>query len=1136
MKLLDFIYKAAAVAAIVLSGTVPAAALEADHYAANSVLSSGKWVRIITEGTGMQLVSVADLKAMGFSDISKVNVYGTGGRMVPEALTADMPDDLPLLPSVKTDKGIVFFSTDHFEWKQPFYGSNTPYSHSINPYSDTSYYYLSDRETPDPLENMEKVNGGNVSGMPRIDSFRARLVHEQDLQAPGEAGRRLLGEDFRSTRSRTFNFDLPDNNGASITIHVEFGARTSGAGSSLMFSANGQRLPSTVSDNISVPSSDIFANYAVTEKDISAGKTDKLALTIDYQTTGALFLARLDFIEVFYGRDLKLKNGWLHFYGNAGLRSAYEIDGCSADTQIWDVTNPLRPKKITYVLEGSKAVFVPRTGYKEYVAFEPSQIAGSQRKWEKIENQDIHSLASPDMVIIAPAEYMEPARKIAGAHESKDGLKVIILTPESIYNEFSGGLPDVGAFRKLLKMWHDRGGEHKIKYCLLMGRGTFDNKKVSDGVKGLDYYIMPMWQSASGNSERTAYSTDSYIGMLDDCTAEEFDITGAQQHVAVGRLPVKGLKEAEDVAEKIVKYIETPDFGSWRNQVMIIADDGDYGYHIDQAQDVYTRLHRNENGQYRRYERLYLDIYKREVTSLGPTYPKAKERLLKLWNDGVALTNYIGHASPNSWTHEKLLEWKDFTTLSNKRPTFIYAATCSFGCWDGNQTSAAELMVLNPAGVAIGIITPSRTVYIQQNGVLSNYMAEQMFVMNADGTPPAVGDVYINGMNRYRDDNKLRYCLISDPALRLPYPLHRVVFEKLADVDLATADDLPELKAMSKVSLSGSIAGPDGKIDTDFNGQITIDLYDAERVIETLGQGTNPVVRMFNDRKVKLGSFAANVKDGRWETTVMLPSEIENNYSPALFIGYAWDPDGKEASGTNERFYVYGFDDKSADDTAGPEIHTFYINDSAFEQGGVVNSNPVVFASFSDESGINLSESGVGHKLLLTLDGKEYFDDVSSYFTADPSEPGSGSIIYPMTGLAPGKHTLELSVSDNVNNTTRAQLDFNVGVNQDPVIRDLRTNVNPATTSVTITVSLDRPNTKMKCTVDVFDLMGRRVWSSNNEVDTDIQSRLQVEWNLKDGSGVRVNRGIYLYRATVETPEGMYTSKTKKLAVAGEQQ
>ena len=65
-------------------GTVKAHALPADHYAANSVLSEGRWMKVRINETGMQLISNADLKALGLSDPSKVNVYGTGGRMVRE--------------------------------------------------------------------------------------------------------------------------------------------------------------------------------------------------------------------------------------------------------------------------------------------------------------------------------------------------------------------------------------------------------------------------------------------------------------------------------------------------------------------------------------------------------------------------------------------------------------------------------------------------------------------------------------------------------------------------------------------------------------------------------------------------------------------------------------------------------------------------------------------------------------------------------------------------------------------------------------------------------------------------------------------------------------------------------------------
>ena len=93
----------------ITAGTGRALALDPQHYAQNSALSSGRWMKIKVSSTGMHLVSNADLKAMGFSNPDAVNVYGTGGRMVREALAEDMPDDLPLLPSVRTPKGIVFF-------------------------------------------------------------------------------------------------------------------------------------------------------------------------------------------------------------------------------------------------------------------------------------------------------------------------------------------------------------------------------------------------------------------------------------------------------------------------------------------------------------------------------------------------------------------------------------------------------------------------------------------------------------------------------------------------------------------------------------------------------------------------------------------------------------------------------------------------------------------------------------------------------------------------------------------------------------------------------------------------------------------------------------------------------------------
>ena len=68
----------------------------------------------------------------------------------------------------------------------------------------------------------------------------------------------------------------------------------------------------------------------------------------------------------------------------------------------------------------------------------------------------------------------------------------------------------------------------------------------------------------------------------------------------------------------------------------------------------------------------------------------------------------------------------------------------------------------------------------------------------------------------------------------------------------------------------------------------------------------------------------------------------------------------------------------------------------------------------------------------------------------------------------------------------------------------------------------------------LYDLNGRKIWENDQAAKSDINSTMTARWDLCDKSGARVPRGIYLYRATVESPEGTYTSKTKKLAVTGQ--
>ena len=273
------------------------------------------------------------------------------------------------------------------------------------------------------------------------------------------------------------------------------------------------------------------------------------------------------------------------------------------------------------------------------------------------------------------------------------------------------------------------------------------------------------------------------------------------------------------------------------------------------------------------------------------------------------------------------------------------------------------------------------------------------------------------------------------------------------------------------------------------------------------------------------------MKNGRWETEFIMPSEIENNYSPALFSLYAMNEEGEEANGSLERLYVYGFDTSAIDDNEGPTITDFYLNEPGFKEGSSIGPNPVVYATLSDESGINLSEGGIGHRMTLSIDGKEWHEDLNLYYSPDIESFEKGKLSYPLQGIEPGDHTLTLTVWDNANNSSSSTLSFTVRADWKPGITELSTDVNPASTSVNFLISVDGSVGQMPCKLEVFDLGGKLLWSTQTSGFSESMNSLSHRWDLRDNNGRRVPRGIYLYRSTVTTPEGHVVTKTNKLAV-----
>lgn len=110
------------------------------RYAAHSVLASGQWAKIRVPASGVYQLTDALIRKAGFTDLSKVKLYGYGGylqneRLIPNDLINY--DDLKEVPTCMVDGKRLFYGRGTVNWQYV-----TGDQRIRNPYSDYGYYFL----------------------------------------------------------------------------------------------------------------------------------------------------------------------------------------------------------------------------------------------------------------------------------------------------------------------------------------------------------------------------------------------------------------------------------------------------------------------------------------------------------------------------------------------------------------------------------------------------------------------------------------------------------------------------------------------------------------------------------------------------------------------------------------------------------------------------------------------------------------------------------------------------------------------------------------------------------------------------------------------------------------------------------
>lgn len=1109
-------------------GLLTSAWADSSRYASESVLNSGKWVKIQVAEDGIYKLTAADLKKMGFSNLDKVAVYGYGGWPLDEDFSTTYIDDVPEVAVWRSADYLLFYGKGPRKWE--YSSSDKSFIHTNNPYSNYGYYFVSEKETTG--RTMEKAASAAGATL-QVTTFDDYVLHEEELVSVNSSGRELYGESFTSTLSRDFTISVPGITNDEGKATLSFISRGNGT---ITMNVDGNAL---ISGSVSVPSDEYeVARELYRERAWMADKGETVKVNIGYSTTGHKNV-HLNYFRLQMKRQLKVYDNYTFFRSLSarGNASRFVIQGADASTLVFDVTDGVNPQQMETSLNGTELSFsIPASAsLREFVVVKPSQIKVPVTVGE-VANQNLHALPQQDMIIIAQPNFTTQAERLAEAHRTKDNLTVRVVTPESIYNEFSSGTPDATAYRRFMKMFYDRKTSEADapKYLLLFGDGSFDNRKLTSAWKSVDMSNMLLTYQTENSLSSQSYVIDDYFGFLDDADNKK-SLQNKKLCLGIGRFPIRTVEQATQMVDKVISYMENKNTGSWKNNLCFMADDGSNtdGFmteHMEFA-DQLAGYVESEHPEFL-VNKLYYDAYKKDMTA--GTYPDVRSGLQKLLKDGLLLFNYTGHGGTTALSDEKVLTQTDINQFTYTHLPVWVTATCDFTRFDDLNTSAGEDVFLNKSSGGIALFTTVRVAYSRPNFPINDNVIRNLFERN-NGRRRTLGEVMQATKNTLSSVYKLGFCLIGDPAVKMAYPEFGM---KVTTVNGQSVDgNSISFKALEKITVEGEVLDASGQLVTDFTGIVNPTVKDSKVTVTCLKNSNKDDSPAFTFTDYPNTIFIGNdsVRNGKFSFTFTVPKDISYSNLQGKMNLYAVDTEsGNEAQGNFDNFIVGGTSDTAETDTIGPEIRALYLNDTTFVDGGQVNTTPYFVAELWDKSGVNITGSSVGHDMMLVIDESTVLSyNLNSYYELLLGEDGTGIVKFPIPALEPGKHTAEFWVWDILNNSTVRTFTFEVVEGLKPFLFDVIATPGIAREQVTFHLMHNRPESRMRVGIMVYDLAGRQLWKHEESGTSGLFENYTVSWDLTSG-GARMRPGVYIYRAAISTDNSKDATKARKFIILGE--
>lgn len=967
-----------------------------------SALATGKWVKVETRQAGIYELSHARLAEMGFSNPDKVSVYGSGGIQMPDRLVQNgrnaVSDDLRQVPVIHKNGKLYFYARG---LREPVLGSSGFESNSLNIYSDTGHYFLTDSGQAMTLTEPDDASSLMENAADRSKGYDWR-VHEEDRMH----GHHNYGNEFWEcplSEGNTLTWNMPVScmalqSECSTLSRIVYMQTKSGASYNMTMRLGSNNHPSSYTGGSTGSSELLGVPVLIRTNSFTLPKASSVSVGVRLNSSNTdLFY---DWTLLTYTKDLSMA-GRDMVQERLYLRpSAQDTDNgyvrIPSGSIVLDVTDPFQP----FVLPANagKAYFKESAVDRTLLAFNPSNSQLMPENPVNVANQNLHGLQHQkyEFLIVAVPEMLEYAEQIARLHRNHDKINVTVVTTEQIYNEFSSGNQDPVAVRMMVKMMYE-SQDNALKNVLLVGPVNSETR----GIRVKSTYRYPIIGIQEGgiySNREPAIVFDYYGNTSDNLLPTQF--SGMTMQTGVGVLPIYTATDGERVVSKIKKYltfIDSDDFAWYVNETITASCTGDDHLHNDQAARLGSNLQnyiRTATGGCLRNNNFAQEFYTKN--SQTPVY-------VDMLESGKLMSYYIGHARYDM-TH--ICPGPEYAKLRNKLPFFMMFAGCDLTIPDYGDTHLGTEIVTRFDNALIGSFCSTRTAWASENFNLADSFSKALFrdrSNNPLARPRTIGEAYAQAKSSLNGTNKLVYIYVGDPALTIPLPTRSMECELTGNLSAYRSGDV--------LTLSGSIAANDG--DAPFNGRAVLKICQPDQIRSSL---TDPAYKLTFQADL-ISSANVSVKDGVFTARIPLSRAVESFMSHDgaisnlnLYIG-AYDPSQRLSAATLVKVPMMKAGEVRTEtpapdqtDTQAPTVTAEY-DEASMSLNVAVSDDVAVIPGVGGATGLNMriDNSDISTEALQSDDicGTAHYE--TGYFVGH---------------LADGEHTLTYSARDMAGNVT----------------------------------------------------------------------------------------------------------------------